>query len=41
MTAYRKHVQTFATLLIGVGMILMLAGMIWTLISAAAKVITG
>jgi len=39
MTAYRKHIQIFATLLIGVGMILMLAGMIWTLIATAAKVV--
>jgi hypothetical protein len=38
---YRKYVEFFATILIGVGMILLLSGMIWTLISAAAKVITG
>lgn len=38
---YRKYVEFFATILIGIGMILLLSGMVWTLVSAAAKVVTG
>ena len=36
---YRKYVEFFATILIGIGMILLLSGMIWTLIATAAKVV--
>jgi len=41
MTVYRKHVQFAGVIIMGIGMISLISGMVWTLVAAVAKAIAG